>query len=481
MDQDLDVVVIGAGPAGYVAAIRCAQLGLKVACVDDWLGLDEAPTLGGTCLNVGCIPSKALLHSSALYYQARTEFARHGIQTGGLGVDVAGMQAHKEQVVRELTDGIKSLFRHHGVHWLPGRGQLIENVRVAYWRHGQEEPEILDPNQVILAGGSRPIGLDAAPLDGDRVVDSSGALALREVPRRLGIIGAGIIGLELGSVWNRLGSEVVLLEAQEQFLTMVDEQIARAALKTFGEQGLDIRLGARVLATEVREDGVLVRYHHQNGDHEMLVDRLVVAVGRRAHSEGLASPEAELVLDERGAVVVDEYCATNIPDVYAIGDLVRGPMLAHKGSEEGIAVAETIASGHPRAVNPQTIPSAVYTEPEIAWVGETEAALKARGVPIVTGSFPFAASGRARAMGDTAGLAKIIAHAETDQMLGVHIFGNNASELIAEAVLAMEYSASSEDLARTIHAHPTLSEALHEAALAVDGRAIHVAGRSRRG
>lgn len=479
MEQDFAVVVIGAGPAGYVAAIRCAQLGLKTACIDAWLDARGKPVLGGTCLNVGCIPSKALLHSSELYYQARTEFGRHGITTGGLGIDVAAMQARKDEVVQQLTGGIEGLFKHNGVHWLAGRGRLLEGTQVEFSPH-EGEVQRLDPDYVILAAGSKPMGLEVAPLDGEAIVDSSGALAFPEAPKRLGVIGAGIIGLELGSVWNRLGSEVVLLEAQDEFLTMADSQVAQQALKVFAKQGLDIRLAARVLGTERKGNEVEVRYHHKDEARSLTVDRLVVAVGRCANSAHLCSAETELVLDERGAVVVDEFCATNIPNVYAIGDLVRGPMLAHKGSEEGMVVAESIASGTPQAFPLETVPSVVYTEPELAWVGATEQHLKSMDIPYRVGSFPMAASGRARAMDVNHGVVKMLAHAETDQLLGVHIFGPNASELIAEAVLAMEYGASSEDLARTIHAHPTLSEALHEAALAVDGRAIHMANRRKK-
>lgn len=479
MKRDLDVVVIGAGPAGYVAAIRCAQLGLKTACIDRWRDDNHKPVLGGTCLNVGCIPSKALLQSSELYYQARTAFDRHGIQTGGLGVDVRAMQVRKDAVVQQLTGGIESLFQHNGVEWLQGSGRLLEGTQVEFVSH-DGETQCLDPGNVILATGSSPVVLDLAPLQDNRVVDSSGALAFREVPGRLGIIGAGIIGLELGSVWSRLGSEVTLLEAQDDFLSMADEQIARQSLKIFQQQGLDIRLGARMLGTELRDDAVLARYQQAGEEKSIEVDKLVVAVGRCANTEGLFAPGAEVVLDERSAVVVDEFCATSIPNVYAIGDLVRGPMLAHKGSEEGIAVAESIASGKPKAFSLDTVPSVVYTEPELAWVGATEKSLKALGTPYRVGTFPMAASGRARAMEVSHGLVKVLAHSETDQVLGVHIMGPSASELIAEAVLAMEYGASSEDIARTVHAHPTLSEALHEAALAVDGRAIHMVNRAKK-
>ena len=476
MEQDYEVVVIGGGPGGYVAAIRCAQLGLRTACIDAWRNDQDKPALGGTCLNVGCIPSKALLHSSELYYQARTAFGAHGIKTGGLGIDLAVMQARKDKVVEQLTSGIEGLFKANGVSWLQGHGRLLDGTRVEFTPH-EGEAHTLTPGHVILASGSRPLEIALAPIDEEHIVDSTGALGFTEVPRRLGIIGAGIIGLELGSVWNRLGSEVVLLEAQEQFLPMVDGELSRHAMKLLGQQGLDIRLGARVLGSEVTDGEVRVSYQQDGEERSLAVDRLVVAVGRRANTEDLVAEAAGLVLDERGGVVVDEYCATNIPNVYAVGDLVRGPMLAHKASEEGMAVAESIASGRPHGLRLDTVPSVIYTEPELAWVGATEQQLKSLGTPYRAGSFPLAANGRALAMQVKHGLAKVLAHAETDEILGVHILGPGASELIAEAVLAMEYAASSEDLARTIHAHPTLSEALHEAALAVDGRAIHRVNR----
>ena len=479
MADPYDVIIIGAGPAGYVAAIRCAQLGLHTACIDDWLNDQNSPVLGGTCLNAGCIPSKALLDSSELYHLAQAHFAEHGIQVDNVRVDVAAMLARKDRVVAQLTDGIATLFHTHGIEWLQGRGMLLQGTRVAYTAHDSGGKEaVLEARQVVLASGSTPIHLDAAPLDAERIVDSSGALRFEEVPRRLGVIGAGVIGLELGSVWRRLGAEVVLLEAQDTFLPIADQQLAALALKELTGQGLDVRLGARVVSTRRSARHVSVTYRHGGGEHELRVDRLVVAVGRRPRTEGLFAAESGLLLDERGCVHVDECCRTNLPHVYAVGDVVHGPMLAHKGSEEGIAVAESIAGGRDIPVRHETVPAVIYTLPELAWVGATEQALHARGVTVRVGSFPFTASGRARAMGTPAGLVKIIADAQTDQLLGVHVLGPWASELIAEAVLAMEFSASSEDLARTIHAHPTLSEALHEAALAVDARAIHLATRT---
>lgn len=477
MAKSFDVVVIGAGPAGYVAAIRCAQLGLKTACIDNWIGDEGKPSLGGTCLNVGCIPSKALLESSERYHQIKSGLAEHGILTTGVKLDLAAMQARKTKIVGALTQGIAGLFKTNRITALTGKGQLLETGQVGFTPHGAEQQEVITAQHIILAPGSRPVSLGAAPLDGDLVVDSSGALAFAEVPKRLGIIGAGVIGLELGSVWRRLGSEVVLLEAQQEFLSMADGELAAQALKIFTQQGLDIRLGCRVTGVKTARRQVQVAYQDaENQTQELKVDRLVVAVGRRPNTDGLAVAGARLQLDEKGYVDIDEHCRTNLPNVYAIGDVVRGPMLAHKGSEEGVAVAERIA-GQPGHVDYDLIPSVLYTHPEMAWVGRSESALKAAGADYRVGSFPFAASGRALAVGESQGLVKILADTRSDRILGVHILGPGASELIAEAVVAMSFGASSEDLARTVHAHPTLSEAVHEAALAVDKRAIHMRNR----
>ncbi|MGB7289785.1 MAG: dihydrolipoyl dehydrogenase [Candidatus Macondimonas sp.] len=477
MAKSFDVVVIGAGPAGYVAAIRCAQLGLKTACIDNWIGDEGKPSLGGTCLNVGCIPSKALLESSERYHQIKSGLAEHGILTTGVKLDLAAMQARKTKIVGALTQGIAGLFKTNRITALTGKGQLLETGQVGFTPHGAEQQEVITAQHIILAPGSRPVSLGAAPLDGDLVVDSSGALAFAEVPKRLGIIGAGVIGLELGSVWRRLGSEVVLLEAQQEFLSMADGDLAAQALKIFTQQGLDIRLGCRVTGVKTARRQVQVAYQDaENQTQELKVDRLVVAVGRRPNTDGLAVAGARLQLDEKGYVDIDEHCRTNLPNVYAIGDVVRGPMLAHKGSEEGVAVAERIA-GQPGHVDYDLIPSVLYTHPEMAWVGRSESALKAAGADYRVGSFPFAASGRALAVGESQGLVKILADTRSDRILGVHILGPGASELIAEAVVAMSFGASSEDLARTVHAHPTLSEAVHEAALAVDKRAIHMRNR----
>ena len=478
MAKSFDVVVIGAGPAGYIAAIRCAQLGFKTACVDDFVNLEGQHSLGGTCLNAGCIPSKALLESSELFVQAQTAFAEHGLELGEVKLDLKQMQARKSQIVAKLTQGIDGLFKSNKITKIPGHGRLLGQGKVEVTPLEKDSKvQSLEAEHIILASGSRSIELGAAPLDGELVVDSWGALEFDSVPKRIGVIGAGVIGLELGSVWRRLGSEVVLLEAQQQFLFFCDQEIAKLSQKSFVAQGLDIRLGCRVTDVKTTKRQVTVHYEDQDAQaQELKVDRLIVSVGRRPNTDGLAAAEAQLQLDEKGYVDIDGDCRTNLPNVYAIGDVVRGPMLAHKGSEEGIAVAERIA-GLPGHVNYEAIPSVVYTQPELAWVGKNEESLKAAGIEYRTGRFPYAASGRALAMGQTEGLVKILAEATTDRILGVHIFGHSASELIAEAVLAMEFGASSEDLARTIHAHPTLSEALHEAALAVDGRALHIRNR----
>ncbi len=467
--KSFDVVVIGAGPAGYVAAIRCAQLGLKTACAEEWVGKDGKPALGGTCLNVGCIPSKALLDASEHYHRLAAH-ENHGIEVGDIRLDIPAVIARKDAVVQGLTGGIAGLFRKKGVTWLQGRGTLLPGKRVRV--SGGDQDEEVEAAHVILATGSVPRTIKGVDLDGERIVDSSGALEFQEVPGTFTVIGAGVIGLELGSVWNRFGSKVMLLEAMEQFLPSVDEQVAGLAIKEFREQGLDIRLGARVLSAQVKKDRVEVDYEDGKGRHQHVCDKLCVAVGRRPQTDGLAEDGVDLLLDESGYVHVNDHCETNLPGVYAVGDVVRGPMLAHKGEEEGIMVAERIAgqAGH---VNYDTIPWVIYTHPEIAWVGKTERQLKAAKIPYKTGSFPVRANGRARAAHQDQGLVKVLAHAETDELLGVHIFAVSASEMIAEAVVAMEFRASAEDLARIVHAHPTLSETVHEAALAVGGRALH--------
>ena len=471
MADSYDVVVIGGGPAGYVAAIRCAQLGKKVACVEEWINFKGEPALGGTCLNVGCIPSKTLLESSEHYQQLKEGMDSHGIKIGQVKLDLKQMMARKEKIVLQLTSGISQLFRANKITWLKGHGKLLADRQVQI-DAADGNSQTVKAENIIIATGSVPIDISAAPIDGDLIVDSSGGQEFTTVPKRLGVIGAGVIGLELGSVWKRLGSEVVLLEAVDDFLIAADQQIARDALRQFKKQGLEILLGTRVTSTETSKKQVKVHYQDNKGEHTLTVDKLLVCVGRRPNTDDVAAPEAGLLLDERGYVHVDENCETNLPGVYAVGDVTRGPMLAHKGSEEGVMVAELIA-GQPGHINYDTIPWVIYTHPEIAWVGKTEQTLKAEGIPYNTGTFPFAANGRAKAMEQAAGLVKILAHAETDTILGVHIVGPFASELIQESVLAMEFSASSEDLARTIHAHPTLYEAVHEAALSVHKNALH--------
>jgi dihydrolipoamide dehydrogenase len=470
MSDVYDVVVVGAGPAGYPAAIRAGQNKLKVACVDEWQNTDGSYAFGGTCLNAGCIPSKALLESSELFQRAKDEFAIHGIKIGALTLDLAAMQKRRASVVKTMTNGINALFKANGVVGIQGHGRLLPGNKVLV-KAADGTEKTLEAKNVVLASGSIPIRLTSVPHDGKYIVDSWNALEFDAVPKRLGVIGAGVIGLELGSVWRRLGSEVVVLEALEAFLPMVDQTIAKEAQRHFKKQGLDIKLGAKVSSAVVSGDAVDVVYTDAQGEHTVQVDKLVVAVGRRPFTKDLLADGTGVQLDERGFIKVDDQCRTSAPNVWAVGDVVRGPMLAHKGKEEGVMVADLIA-GHYGHVNYKVIPSVIYTQPEIAWVGQTEEQVKASGRPYKTGTFPFAASGRARAMEAGAGMAKIVSAKDDDEVLGIHVIGPMAGELISEAVLAMEYSASTEDIQRTIHAHPTLSEAIHEAALAVDKKAI---------
>ena len=466
-------MVIGAGPGGYVAAIRCAQLGMDVACVDEWLNKGE-PSLGGTCLNVGCIPSKALLESSHLYAACRHDFPAHGINPGDLSFDLGTMIARKNRVVRELTQGISSLFKTNKIKRVHGHAYLSPGKIVKVSDRGSPHTrEELEADHIIVATGSSPVRLDRAPLTDGFIYDSAGAMEFEEVPATLGIVGAGAIGLELGSVWARLGSEVVLLEALDAFLPAADKQVSRAAFGALKQQGLDIRLSSRLLSTEIKNNKVHVTYEDTRGAQQVKLDKLVVAVGRKPNSDFLFGDELGLEIDEREYIHVNKYCETSVPGIYAIGDIVRGPMLAHKASEEGIMVAERIA-GQQSAVDYDLIPSVIYTHPEVAWVGRSEYACHSAGIPVNIGTFPFAASGRARASGATEGLVKIVAHKETDRILGVHICAAQASELIAQAVTAMAMGASAEDVAMTVFAHPTLSESVHEAALAVHNRAIHI-------
>lgn len=478
MSDKFDVVVIGAGPGGYVAAIRAAQLGLKTACIEKWVDDKGKAILGGTCLNIGCVPSKALLDSSYKYHMAHEEFKLHGIQTKGVSIDVPAMINRKDQIVKNLTGGITGLFKANGVTLLQGTGKVLAGKKVELTRL-DGSTETVEGENIIIAAGSVPVNIPPAPLTEDLILDNEGALAITETPKRLGIIGAGVIGLEMGSVWARLGSEVTVLEAMEDFLPFADKDVAKDAQKLLGKQGLDIKLGARVTGTDIKGKEITVKYADGNGDQEIVVDKLIVAVGRRPFTEGLLAGDCEVVLDERGFINVDNQCRTDVPGVYAIGDAVRGPMLAHKASEEGIMVADIIA-GHKAQMNYDCIPSIIYTHPEMAWVGKTEQQLKSEGVKYKVGKFPFAASGRAMASQDTDGFVKLLADEETDRVLGCHIVGGVASELIAQAVIAMEFGSSAEDLQLIVFAHPTVSEALHEAALAVDGHAIHIANRKKR-
>ncbi|PWT75758.1 MAG: dihydrolipoyl dehydrogenase [Proteobacteria bacterium] len=475
MPDIYDVAVIGAGPGGYTAAIRAAQLGMKTVCIDDFKSPKGKPSLGGTCLNVGCIPSKALLESSEDYERVLHKFADHGIKVQGVSFELATMLARKDRIVDNFTAGISALFRKNKVASVHGHGRLVrvaENYTIEV--RDKDKSEQIEAKNVIIATGSVARQLAGAPTDGERIVDNIGALAFKEVPKRLGVVGAGVIGLEMGSVWKRLGSDVNILEALPAFLPAADEQVAKEAFKVFnGELDLKIYLGVKITSIKTSATGVTVTYTDKNGSTQVSeYDRLIVAIGRAPNTSGLGAETIGLKLDERGYVEVDERNRTNLPNLYAIGDVVRGPMLAHKSSEEGVAVAESI-DGQNSHVDLETIPWVIYTSPEIAWVGKTEQQLKAQHIPYRAGQFPFMVSGRARALGETAGFVKMLAHAETDRILGVHVIGPYASELIAEAVVAMEFGASSEDIARIVHAHPTLSEALHEAALGVHKRTLN--------
>jgi dihydrolipoamide dehydrogenase len=477
MTQKFDVVVIGAGPGGYVAAIKAAQLGLKTACIEKYQDGEGKLALGGTCLNVGCIPSKALLDSSWKFHEAQDGFAIHGINHAGVTMDVPAMIGRKSNIVKNLTGGVAGLFKSNGVTVLQGHGKLLAGKKVEVT--GPNGVEIVEAENIILASGSRPIDIPPAPVDQKIIVDSTGALEFQQVPKRLGVIGAGVIGLELGSVWSRLGAEVTVLEALDTFLMAADTAVSKEALKTLTKQGLDIKLGARVTGSEVQGEEVVVKYTDANGEQSITFDKLIVAVGRRPVTADLLASDCGVDIDERGFIYVDDFCATSVPGVYAIGDVVRGLMLAHKASEEGIMVVERI-KGHKAVMNYDLIPSVIYTHPEIAWVGKTEQTLKAEGVEVNVGTFPFAASGRAMAANDTGGFVKIIADAKTDRVLGVHVIGPSAAELVQQGAIAMEFGSSAEDIGMMVFSHPTLSEALHEAALAVNGGAIHIANRKKR-
>jgi dihydrolipoamide dehydrogenase len=470
MANEYDVIVIGGGPAGYPAAIRAAQNKLKVACIDEWKNRDGTAVFGGTCTNAGCIPSKALLESSELYHKTKDALGVHGIKVGDVSFDVAQMQKRKTDIVKASTNGIALLLKSAGVTPLQGHGKLLAGRKVEFTAHDGTKQE-LSAKHIVLASGSIPTELKSVPFDGKNIVDSWGALDFESVPKKLAVVGAGVIGLELGSVWRRLGSEVVMLEALDSFLPIADQGLAKEAIRHFRKQGLDVRLSAKVSGVKQETGGLSLSYTGAAGAQTVTVDKIIVCIGRRPFTQNLLGEGAGVELDERGFIKVDEHCKTAVENVWAVGDCVRGAMLAHKAKEEGVMVGDMIAGryGH---MNYNTVPSVIYTAPEIAWVGLTEEQVKASGRTYKIGQFPFAASGRARAMDATAGFVKLIAAQDDDEILGVHIIGPMAGELIAEAVLAMEYSASSEDLQRTIHAHPTLSEALHEAALAADKRAI---------
>jgi dihydrolipoamide dehydrogenase len=474
MSQQFDVIVIGGGPGGYIAAIRAAQLGFNVACIDEWKNGKGGPAPGGTCTNVGCIPSKALLQSSEHYEHAGKHFADHGIEVKGLGLDLAKMLARKDTVVKQNNDGILYLFKKNKIAFFHGRGSFVKAADVGYEiQVAGDKQESITGKHIIVATGSNARALPGTPFDEENILSNDGALRVGAVPKKLALIGSGVIGLEMGSVWRRLGADVTILEGLPTFLGAVDEQIAKEAKKAFDKQGLRIELGVKVGEIKSGKKGVSIAYTNAKGEAQTLdADKLIVSIGRVANTIGLNAEAVGLKLDERGAIVVDDDCKTSLPNVWAVGDVVRGPMLAHKAEEEGVAVAERIAGQHGH-VNFNTIPWVIYTSPEIAWVGRTEQQLKADGVAYKAGTFPFLANGRARALGDTTGMVKFLADAKTDEILGVHIVGPMASELISEAVVAMEFKASAEDIARICHAHPSLSEATKEAALAVDKRTLN--------
>ena len=474
MSKQFDVIVIGGGPGGYIAAIRAAQLGFNVACIDEWKNAKGGPAPGGTCTNIGCIPSKALLQSSEHFDQANHHFAEHGIEVKGVRMDVAKMIARKDMVVKQNNDGILYLLKKNKITFFHGRGTFAKAVDAGYEiAVTGSTAETITGKHIILATGSNARPLPGTPFDEENILSNDGALRIGAVPKKLGLIGSGVIGLEMGSVWRRLGAEVTILEGLPTFLGAVDEQVAKEAHKAFTKQGLKIELGVKVGDIKVGKKGVSVAYTNAKGEAQALeVDKLIISIGRTPNTIGLGADVVGLALDERGAIVVDDHCKSNLPNVWAVGDVVRGPMLAHKAEEEGVAVAERIAGQHGH-VNFNTVPWVIYTSPEIAWVGQTEQQLKASGRAYKAGSFPFLANGRARALGDTTGFVKFLADATTDEILGVHIVGPQASELIAEAVVAMEFKASAEDIARICHAHPSLSEATKEAALAVDKRTLN--------
>ena len=471
-----DVIVIGSGPAGYVAAIRASQLGLKTACIEKSFDADGNSQLGGTCLNVGCIPSKALLDSSHRYSDAINHFSTHGIEVSKPKLDIAKMMQRKNKIVTQLTAGVTGLFKANKVTQILGHAKIIDSTHIEVI--SKDGTETLETKNIVIATGSSPINIPVAEINNKDIVDSTGALEFDSVPKKLGIIGAGVIGLELGSVWSRLGSEVTVLEAMDEFLPMADKRISKDVLKEFNKQGLNINLGCKVTSALSNKKDITVTYENNGNTNELKVDKLIVAVGRRANTEDLLDKNCGLSIDEKGFIPVNDFCETNVQNIWAVGDVVRGPMLAHKASEEGIMVVERIAGKHAE-MEYDLVPSVIYTHPEVAWVGQTEENLSAAGIEFKTGSFPFAASGRALASGESTGFIKVIADKKTDTILGVHAFGPSAADIVQQGVVAMEFGASAEDLGLTIFSHPTVSEALHEAALAVNGQAIHIGNRKK--
>ena len=471
-----DVVVIGSGPAGYVAAIRASQLGLKTACIEKLSNDDGSSQLGGTCLNVGCIPSKALLDSSHRYADAHNHFSEHGIEVSKPKIDIPKMMNRKSKIVAQLTSGVSGLFKANKVTQISGQAKIIDSTKVEV--SFEDNIEILDTKNIVIATGSSPINIPVAKINSNNIVDSTGALEGQTVPKKLAIIGAGVIGLELGSVWARLGSEVTVLEAMDDFLPMADKRIAKEVLREFNKQGLNINLGCKVTSAKSNKKEVIVTYENDGNVSNITVDKLIVAVGRRPNAENLFHDSCGLSLDDRGFIPVNDFCETDIKNIWAVGDVVRGPMLAHKASEEGIMVVERIAGKHAE-MEYELVPSVIYTHPEVAWVGKNEQELSEEGIKFKTGSFPFAASGRALASGESTGFIKVIADEKTDTILGVHAFGPSAADIVQQGVVAMEFGASAEDLGLTIFSHPTVSEALHEAAMAVNGQAIHIGNRKK--
>ena len=471
-----DVIVIGSGPAGYVAAIRASQLGLKTACIEKSFDADGNSQLGGTCLNVGCIPSKALLDSSHRYSDATNHFSNHGIEVSKPKLDIAKMMERKNKIVTQLTAGVTGLFKANKVTQILGHAKIIDSTHIEVT--SKDGSQTLETKNIVIATGSSPINISVAEVNNKNIVDSTGALEFDSVPKKLGIIGAGVIGLELGSVWSRLGSEVTVLEAMDEFLPMADKRIAKDVLKEFNKQGLNINLGCKVTSALSNKKDITVTYENNDTTTELKVDKLIVAVGRRPNTDNLLDKNCGLSIDEKGFIPVNDFCETNVQNIWAVGDVVRGPMLAHKASEEGIMVVERIAGKHAE-MEYDLVPSVIYTHPEVAWVGQTEEDLSAAGIEFKTGSFPFAASGRALASGESTGFIKVIADKKTDTILGVHAFGPSAADIVQQGVVAMEFGASAEDLGLTIFSHPTVSEALHEAALAVNGQAIHIGNRKK--